>query len=63
MGILDRMKVERQGGMSEDERSRRRVEQTHRYGNPVKRETQIPKFAFTSSLYLPFIKLERESEA
>ena len=35
------MKAERRGGMSGDERSQQRVEQTDRYGNKVKRETEI----------------------
>lgn len=33
-------------------------EQTDRYGNEDTRETTIPSFSFTSSLYLPFKKRE-----
>lgn len=36
------MKEERQAGMNGDERSQRRGELTDRYGNEVKRETEIP---------------------
>lgn len=40
----DWMKEERRGGMSVDERSQRRGEQDDRYGNEVKRETEIRTF-------------------
>lgn len=42
----DWIKEERRGGMSGDERSQRRGEQTDRYGNEVKREAEIRTFHF-----------------
>lgn len=53
------MKEERQGGMSGDERSQRRGEQTDRYGNEVMRETEIRTFP---SLPLCIYPSKREME-
>lgn len=54
------MKEERRGGLSGDERSQRRGEQTDRYGNEVKRETEIRTFPSLPLCIYPSKKKKNE---
>lgn len=56
------MKEERRGGMSGDERSQRRVEQTDRYGNEVKREKEIQTFPSLPLCIYPSKKKKKKEQ-